>query len=73
MYSLPCPKFFAFAYRIASYKGVMRLLIEAENEGNSAQQRKGAPVSGSTEYREIPDDAVTFDPELSDLIEVAEG
>ena len=38
VYAMPAPRFFAFAYRIAAYDGMLARRIEAENEQPSARR-----------------------------------
>lgn len=72
MYSLPCPKFFAFVYRLPAYEGALHARIEQEKKQDD--NAKGVPVNSDTTYREVPADAKSIaTSDLGEFIELAEG
>lgn len=74
IYDLPGPQFFAWAWRIPSYQGVMRTLIEAEQLREAEGQTPSGPSGRASDgpVREVPASRGVLRHEFSDLIEVAE-
>lgn len=74
MYSLPSRKFFAFAYRLTAYQGVLAILAEQEREeskvhGGMTQAQAQAP---DTSVNVVPSDAATLRATFGEFMDVAE-
>jgi hypothetical protein len=73
MYSLPGPKFFAFAYRITAYQGVMSTLQQQEEERRQPTTT-GRETGMSTETpQELPAESTSqISAGMGEFIETAE-